>query len=93
LINARFFYRSVLSREGLLGNPFILLSIGIILMFQGLFTYAGPMETLFGTAPLSLWDWVRIDTIGLGIFLIVELEKAVLRKFFMEKIQLSSAKC
>lgn len=92
LINARFFYRSVLSREGLLGNPFIPLSIGIILLFQGLFTYAGPMETLFGTSPISFWDWMRIDSIGLGIFLIVELEKAVLRKFFLEKIQSSPAK-
>ncbi len=85
LINARFFFQSVVSREGLLGNPFVPISIGIILLFQALFTYAGPMETLFGTAPISLWDWVRIDGIGLGIFLIVELEKYVVRNFFMEK--------
>jgi magnesium-transporting ATPase (P-type) len=89
LVNARFFKGSVLSWKGVVENPFIPLAIGIVLLLQAFFTYAGVMHTLFGTAKISGWDWFRIDCIGLFIFFIVEFEKYILRKFLMVKNQRS----
>ena len=87
LLNARFFTGSVLSREGVLGNPFVPLAIGIVLLMQGLFTYTDVMHTLFHTTGISVWDWVRIDCIGLFIFLVVEFEKYIFRNFLVTKTQ------
>jgi len=38
------------------------------------------MNTLFGTTPIGLHDWGRILLFGLAVFLIVELEKTVVRR-------------
>ena len=79
LLNARFFYGSVLSREGFFGNPYVLLTIGIVLGMQGLFTYTDVMQTLFHTTEISVNAWVRIVGIGVVIFMLVEFEKYVFR--------------
>ena len=79
VLNARFFYGSVLSREGFFGNPYVLLTIGIVLGMQGLFTYTDVMQALFHTTEISMNAWVRIAGIGVGIFLLVEFEKYVFR--------------
>lgn len=79
LLNARSFYGSVLSRQGLLGNPYVPLTIGMVLGIQGLFTYTEVMQTLFHTTGLHPWAWVRIVGICAVIFLLVELEKYVFR--------------
>jgi magnesium-transporting ATPase (P-type) len=79
LLNARYFYRSVLSKTGLTGNPYIPLSIGIVLVMQVLFTYAGFMQVLFDTTGIDVLSWLRIVFVGALIFLIIEGEKFVLR--------------
>ncbi|GJL59804.1 MAG: cation-transporting P-type ATPase [Nitrospirales bacterium] len=81
LLNARSFYGSVLSRQGLLGNPYVPLTIGIVLGIQGLFTYTEVMQTLFHTTGLHALAWVRIVGICAVIFFLVELEKYVFRIF------------
>jgi magnesium-transporting ATPase (P-type) len=87
LLNARSLHSSVLSREGVLGNLYVPLAIGIVLLMQGLFTYTEVMQTLFHTTGISAWDWLRIFCVGLFIFLCVEFEKYLYRKFQMGKTQ------
>ncbi|MCA9420522.1 MAG: HAD-IC family P-type ATPase, partial [Nitrospira sp.] len=79
VLNARSFYNSVLSRKGLLGNPYVPLTIGMVLGIQGLFTYTDVMHTLFHTTGIDGLAWLRIVGIGTVIFLLVELEKYVFR--------------
>jgi len=86
VLNARSFYGSVLSREGLFGNPYVLFTIGIVLTMQGLFTYAEVMHTLFHTTGIEGVAWMRIVGIGAMIFLLVELEKYVFRVVLNRRI-------
>jgi len=79
ILNARFFYGSVLSREGLFGNPYVPLTIGLVLAMQGLFTYTEMMQTLFHTTGIDGLAWLRIVGIGAIIFLLVEFEKYLFR--------------
>jgi len=79
VLNARSFYGSVLSRKGFFGNPYVLLTIGIVLGIQGLFTYTEVMQTLFHTTRIDELAWLRIVGIGAVIFLLVEFEKYVFR--------------
>ena len=85
ILNARFFYGSVLSRQGLLGNPYVPLTIGIVLVMQGLFTYTEVMHTLFQTTGIDVLAWMRIVGIGAVIFFLVELEKYVFRAFLQKE--------
>lgn len=87
LLNARLLHGSVLSREGVLGNLYVPFAIGIVLLMQGLFTYNEVMNTLFGTAGISAWDWLGILGVGLFIFLCVEFEKYLYRAFQMRRFQ------
>jgi hypothetical protein len=45
------------------------------------------MNTLFGTTGISAWDWLRIVGVGLFIFLVVESEKYLYRKFLLAMAQ------
>jgi magnesium-transporting ATPase (P-type) len=79
LLNARSIYGSVLSRDGLYGNPYVPLTIGMVLGTQGLFTYTEVMQTLFHTTDIEGLAWLRIVGIGALLFLLVEFEKYVFR--------------
>ncbi|MDT3779082.1 cation-transporting P-type ATPase [Nitrospira sp. MA-1] len=79
VLNARSFYGSVLSPKGLFQNPYVPLTIGMVLGIQGLFTYTEVMQTLFHTTGIDGFAWFRIVGIGLVIFLLVEFEKYVFR--------------
>lgn len=79
LINTRHLRASCLTREAFLGSRPALLAIGLVLLLQGLFTYAPPMQLLFGSAPLGLQEWGLIAAAAVALFFCVEIEKAVLR--------------
>jgi magnesium-transporting ATPase (P-type) len=76
LLSSRRLLRSVLNFDGFLGNRIVLLSIAIVLIFQLIFTYTSPLQTLFDSAALSIASWGRIWLTGLALLLLVELEKA-----------------
>ncbi len=80
LFNMRSFTAPVLNREGLVGNRYVLLAAGVLVLCQLLFTYLPAMQSLFGSAALAMDSWRRILAFGLGVLLIVELEKALLRR-------------
>jgi len=79
LFNCRFLYAPVLSRVGLMGNRYILMAIGILLVIQALFTYAPFAHGLFGTAAIDVTAWARIAAFGVLMFAAVELEKYFIR--------------
>ncbi len=80
LLNARFLTASVLNANGLFGNRYALAAIAVVLCFQLLFTYLPLMQTFFGTAAIDTGAWARILGFGVALFLLVEGEKAVLRR-------------
>ncbi len=79
LFNARYITASVLNRAGLLGNRYILLAVGLLILFQLGFTYLTPMQALFGTAAIDAYTWMLIVIVGFSVLVLVELEKAILR--------------
>jgi magnesium-transporting ATPase (P-type) len=80
LFNARYLTAPSYTWTGLAGNRYVLLAAGLVILFQLAFTYLPPMQTLFGSAPLGASEWIRIVAVGMVAFLLVELEKAVLRR-------------
>lgn len=81
LFNTRTILTSALSFDSLLGNKSILISVTAVILFQLLFSYLPWMHTIFGTASLNLIQWVNIVLFGVGIFLLVELEKLAIMKY------------
>ncbi|MEJ2566245.1 MAG: cation-transporting P-type ATPase [Gammaproteobacteria bacterium] len=79
LFNCRYLYAPVLSRRAILGNRYILMAIGILLVIQALFTYAPFFQALFGTAAIDAAAWTRIAAFGVLMFAAVELEKYLIR--------------
>jgi magnesium-transporting ATPase (P-type) len=79
LLSSRFLLAPARPHRVLRGNPWVPLSIALIVGLQLLFTYAPFMRALFHSAPLSLEAWGRIVLIAFSIFLIVELEKWLVR--------------
>ncbi|ENO86760.1 putative cation-transporting P-type ATPase [Thauera linaloolentis 47Lol = DSM 12138] len=80
LFNMRSLTGPVLNRAGLLGNRYVLWAIGLLLVCQALFTYLPAMQALFGTAGLAPDAWLRILGFGVAVLLLVEAEKAVVRR-------------
>ncbi|MFO8098358.1 MAG: cation-transporting P-type ATPase [Salinibacter sp.] len=79
LFNSRYLRRSSLSLRRLFQNTYALLAGGILLVLQLGFTYLPFMQTLFGTAAITAADWGVLSLVGIGVFLVVEAEKALLR--------------
>ncbi|WP_408004317.1 cation-transporting P-type ATPase [Zestomonas carbonaria] len=82
LLNSRHIYLSVINREGLLGNRYVLISLGCCAVLQLLYTYAPPLQKLFGSVGLSAEEWLRVFAAGLLLFFVAEFEKWVVRRFF-----------
>ena len=80
LFNCRYLLASVMSREGLLGNRYILIAVGLLLMLQLALTYLPVMQQLFGTTALDIAAWGRIIAVSLMLFLLIEFEKYLLRR-------------
>jgi magnesium-transporting ATPase (P-type) len=81
LFSARYMTAPVLSREGLLGNRYVLYAVGLLVLFQLAFTYLPPMQALFGTAAIDAGIWLRIVLVSASVLFIVELEKALVRRW------------
>ena len=71
----------MLSWQGLFGSRYALATIGILLVLQLVFTYFPPMQRLLGTAPTRTGSWLMVVLAGIAVLLLVELEKAVWRRW------------
>ncbi len=79
LLNSRYLLDSSLSFTAHLGNKYLPLGIAAVVILQLIFTYAPPAQALFGNeaVPLRVWPW--LFAAGLAFFLVVEVEKLVIR--------------
>jgi magnesium-transporting ATPase (P-type) len=79
LLNSRYKLDSSLSPAAHLGNKYLAMGVGAVVVLQLLFTYAPPLQELFETAavPLRVWPWLFAG--GFVFFLVVEAEKLVIR--------------
>ena len=79
LLNSRFLLDSSLSIKAHLGNKVLPMGIGAVVVLQLLFTYAPPLQAVFGNEAIPLHVWPILLAGGLGFFLVVELEKFIIR--------------
>lgn len=79
LLNSRYKLESSLSLKAHLGNKYLAMGIGAVVILQLLFTYAPPFQTLFETEAIPLWVWPWLFVGGLVFFLVVEAEKLIIR--------------
>ncbi len=86
LFNARYLKDSVLSREGLTGNPAVLLAVSGIAILQLFFTYVPFFQNIFGTAAIPLGDWVRLISFTFSVFVLVEIEKMIMRHLDKKRV-------
>jgi magnesium-transporting ATPase (P-type) len=79
LLNSRYLLDSSLSLKAHAGNKYLPFGIGAVVVLQLLFTYTPPFHALFGTEniPLHVWPWLIAG--GVIFFVIVEVEKFVIR--------------
>ncbi len=80
LVNSRSILAPVANREGLTGNPYVLLAIAACIPLQIAFTYTPFMQAVFGSTDLSGLEWLKVLGAGLLVFSVAELEKAVIRR-------------
>ena len=80
LLNSRFMLESSLRADLLTANPYVLYALGVVFFAQLLFTYTPIMNTWFTSTPLDAAIWLPMFAIGLVVFALVEVEKAVIRR-------------
>jgi magnesium-transporting ATPase (P-type) len=85
LVNSRFLFESCFSVKAFTGNWLVPAAIGGVVVLQALFTYVPFMNGIFGSVPLpwSLWKWLLLG--GIVFFVVVELEKALVRLLTAQK--------
>jgi len=79
LLNSRYLLDSSFSLTAHMGNKYLPLGIGAVVILQLLFTYAPPFQAMFGNEAIPLWVWPWLLAGGLLFFVIVEAEKLVIR--------------
>ncbi len=82
LLSVRYLRVSALSFKRMFNSRAVVYAIGTVITLQLIFTYAPFMERFFDTRPIDFVHGLEIIGIGLGLFLLLELEKGVRRKFF-----------
>jgi calcium-translocating P-type ATPase len=81
LLSVRFLLAPALSYSGLTGNRYIWYAIGLLIVIQLGFTYFGPLQAMFASTAMSLEAWIRVVITAFSVFILVEIEKVILRKF------------
>jgi magnesium-transporting ATPase (P-type) len=81
LFNSRFLRESSLRLDLLFTNRAVWIAVGILILLQLTFVYAPFMQLWFGTAALELRHWLLPLAVGVMVFLLVEVEKAIVRRF------------
>jgi magnesium-transporting ATPase (P-type) len=79
LLNSRYKLDSPLSLKAHLGNRYLPLGIGAVVVLQLMFAYAPPLQALFETDAIPLWVWPWLVLGGLMLFFVVEAEKLIIR--------------
>lgn len=67
-------------------NKAVFVVSALLIILQLSITYLPFMNDVFGTNPLTLEDWIYPFTLGFAVFVIVEIEKAVMRQIDKRRI-------
>lgn len=78
LFNCRYLLAPMRSWQDFTGNFYLLLAIAVLSVIQLIFTYLPFMQSLFGVAAIDASAWGRIIGFGIMLFVVVELEKALI---------------
>lgn len=90
LFSVRYLKAPSFSWQGVRGTPRVLAAVAGVFMLQLLFTYAPLMNTLFQTEPLPFEWGIAIIAAGVAVVLILEVEKAALRRLEARSSQVAS---
>ncbi|MCP4384250.1 MAG: cation-transporting P-type ATPase [Hyphomicrobiales bacterium] len=77
LFSVRYIYTTSLSLRGIVGTPAVLIGVAAVTVGQMAFTYLPFMQALFGSRPVALWDGFAIVGVGIALFAVLEVEKAI----------------
>jgi magnesium-transporting ATPase (P-type) len=80
LFNSRYMEKPALSKEGFRATPQVWGAAAAVILFQMPFTYLPFMQGIFKTASLGVTEWFRMLGVGAAVFLVVEAEKALVRR-------------
>ena len=67
---------------GVFSNLWVIFGVISMTLLQALFTYWSPMQTLFGSAAITVEDWQRILAAAFMVYAAVGLEKLLWRLWF-----------
>ncbi|PZP98432.1 MAG: carbonate dehydratase [Variovorax paradoxus] len=81
LFNVRYLHMRSFTWTGARGTPAVLWAVALVVMAQLAFTYAPWMQTLFDTRDVPLADGLLILAIGAASMVVLEIEKALLRRW------------
>lgn len=77
LLNSRSVHASMIHARVLSGNRYIAITIVACIGLQLIYTYAPPMQRVFGSTALGLTEWLMVVAAGALLFFAVEIDKAV----------------
>jgi len=81
LFSVRYLKAPSFTLQGVKGTPRVLLAVAAVFVLQLAFTYAPVMQALFASTALPLSTGVAIIAVGVAVLVILEVEKALLRRF------------
>ncbi|MCZ8233786.1 MAG: HAD-IC family P-type ATPase [Inhella sp.] len=87
LFSVRYLKAPAFTWRGVRGTPRVLAAVAGVLLLQALFTWAPPLQRLFQTEGLPLTWTVLIGAVGLAVLLLLEAEKALLRRYERAKFR------
>lgn len=80
LFSVRYLKAPSFTGAGVQGTPRVLLAMGVVVVLQALFTYAPFMQSWFNTRSLHPAEVLLCALAGMGVLVLLELEKWVLRQ-------------
>lgn len=81
LFSVRYLRGASLTWQGIKGSRAVLLAVSLVLLLQLLFTYLPLLQNLFDTRSLSVEHGLICVAIGIVLFIVLEAEKWVRRRF------------
>jgi magnesium-transporting ATPase (P-type) len=81
LFNVRYLHMTSFTLRGALGTPAVLAALAVVVVAQFAFTYLPVMQEIFQTEPIGFADGVIIVAAGVVLMVILEVEKALLRRY------------
>jgi magnesium-transporting ATPase (P-type) len=81
LFSVRYLKAPSFTLQGVKGTPRVLVAVAAVFVLQLLFTYTPFMQTFFATTALPLTTGLAIVAVGVGVLVVLELEKLMLRRF------------